>query len=337
MSANRFRIMDLADSLEANSDVHAFLYYCFLCEELLVLSRNPIQVDRIRLLFNGVCPACKVALDQVLRCEYVKVSPEIRLLVNPRCESKSALDSQQPQSMGPIIFQAVKLPYGTKATVTSGLDAFDSLAMLKLGVFAIFQGSSLCRSLSQLFCVRAQLHSPIGLDSDTVFIDGGNSFDPYLISDYAVEHGIDPEQALRRIHLSRAFTWFQLSTLLREKLPNALDRYDSKFAVVSSVTQLYSESGREDRGEAFRVLNRSIASLSILARRKQALILATASHSKNRGMKDSLASHAHVVINMEEKDGYAQVTLSKHPFLPERRTKLAITMPNESLERFLGG
>jgi len=219
--------------------------------------------------------------------------------------------------------------------LTSGLDAFDSLVILRLGQFAILQGSSLCRILSEQLCVRAQLPPPAGLDTDIVFVDGGNSFNPYLISDYAIEQGIDPKQALRKIHLSRAFTWFQLSTLLREKLPKALDKYDSKFAVISDVTQLYSDPDIEDRKEAFSILNKSIASISTLAERKQALILATASNLKNRGFEDSLTSRAHVVVNIEENDGYAWVTLRKHQFLPERRAKLTTIIPNESLEHFL--
>lgn len=324
--SNRFKITGLTDSLETNSHIYAFLYYCSLCDEFLVLSRSPIQANRVRLLFNGICPACRVKLDQVLKCEQVKAPPEIRLLVNPRCEIKSALvESQPPQSTGPVIVRAVKLPCKMKAAVTSGLDALDSLAILRLGQFATLQGSSLCRSLSEMFCVRAQLPPPSGLDTDIVFIDGGNSFDPYLISEYAVGQGVDPKRALRRIHLSRAFTWFQLSTLLKEKLPEALDRYDSKFAVISEITQLYLESDIEDKKEAFSILNKSIASLSILA-----------SHI-DRGFEDSLTSHAHVVVAIEERvDGYVRITLRKHPFLPEQRVKLTSTIPNKSLEQFLG-
>ena len=336
MSNRPFKIAGLEASLETTSSAYAFLYYCSLCDELLVLSRSPIQANRVLLIFNGICPACGLELDQVLKCEQVKASSEIRLLVNPRCENKSALfESQLSLSTNPMIVRAAKLPCETKAAVTSGLDALDSLVILRLGQFAILEGSSLCRSLSEMFCVRAQLPSPSGLDTDIVFIDGGNSFDPYLISDYAIEQGIDSKQALRRIHLSRAFTWFQLSTLLKEKLPETLDKYDSKFAVISEITQLYSDSNIEEEKEAFSIFNRSIAFLSILAEKKQAIILAVASHLKNRGFEDSLTSRAHVVVNIEENDGYARMTLCKHPFLPERRAKLTV-ITNESLEHFLG-
>jgi len=336
LSNRPFKIAGLEVSLETTSSAYAFLYYCSLCDELLILSRSRIQANRVRLLFNGICPACGLELNQVLKCEQVKASSEIRLLVNPRCENKSALfESQLSQSTNPMIVRASKLPCETKAAVTSGLDALDSLVILRLGQFAILQGSSPCRWLSEMFCVRAQLPPPSGLDTDIVFIDGGNSFDPYLISDYAIEQGIDPEQALRRIHLSRAFTWFQLSTLLRDKLPKALEKYDSKFAVISDVTQLYSDPDIEDRKEAFSIFNRSIAFLSILAEKNQALVLAVASHLKNRGFEDSLTSRAHVVVNIKENDGYARVTLRKHQFLPERRAKLTTIIPNESLEHFL--
>ncbi len=50
--------------------------------------------------------------------------------------------------------------------------------------------------------------------------DGGNSFDGYFVARLARQWSAGPEAILRRIHLSRAFTCFQLAQLIEAAEPD---------------------------------------------------------------------------------------------------------------------
>ena len=86
-----------------------------------------------------------------------------------------------------------------------------------LGDFALLYGSHSVLSLSSLLCVRAQLPMQLGgLGSRVVFIDGGNSFKLYQIARLARLHNLNPEKILKKIHISRAFTAYQITSLILE-------------------------------------------------------------------------------------------------------------------------
>src|SRR4030043_930546 len=86
------------------------------------------------------------------------------------------------------------------------------------GDFTVLQGN-VASSMIFALSVRAQLpRGNGGLDSSTVFIDGGNSFSPYEVSESARDYGLDCKAALERVYVSRAFTAYQLSSLILEKL-----------------------------------------------------------------------------------------------------------------------
>ena len=52
---------------------------------------------------------------------------------------------------------------------------------------------------------------------DVVVLDGANRFDPYMVSSFARKALIPPERLLKRIRIARAFTCYQMATLI-EKL-----------------------------------------------------------------------------------------------------------------------
>src|SRR4030042_2510275 len=84
------------------------------------------------------------------------------------------------------------------------------------GDFAVLQGSSVL-SLASLLCVKAQLPLQLGgLQSNVIFIDGGNTFRLYQIAQLAQIHHLDPKKVLDNIYISRAFTAYQTAALIKE-------------------------------------------------------------------------------------------------------------------------
>jgi RecA/RadA recombinase len=203
--------------------------------------------------------------------------------------------------------------------LTFGLETLDGVLRLNFGQFVVFQGKA-AHALSMLLCVRAALPQPLGPDCDTVFVDGGNIFDPYYISDRAVEQGLDTETVLERLHVSRAFTHHQLACLITDKLPAAIKRFKSKLVVVSDITQLYCDPDirGDDKEDALRIFAKTVRSLTRIARQQKCLIIATNMETKTALMDHVLTQAAHVYARIEQKDNLTRISLLKHPSLLPR-------------------
>jgi hypothetical protein len=57
-----------------------------------------------------------------------------------------------------------------------------------------------------------------GKGMDVILLDGANHFNPYMVSSFARKALIPPERLLRRIRIARAFTCYQMATLMGERL-----------------------------------------------------------------------------------------------------------------------
>jgi hypothetical protein len=57
-----------------------------------------------------------------------------------------------------------------------------------------------------------------GHGMDVILLDGANRFDPYTVSFFARSISISPETLLKKIRMARAFTCYQMATLMGEKL-----------------------------------------------------------------------------------------------------------------------
>ncbi len=64
---------------------------------------------------------------------------------------------------------------------------------------------------------------------NVIVLDGANRFDPYTVSSFARRVLISPEVLLKRIRIARAFTCYQMATLMGEKLTE-LFRHESAVA-----------------------------------------------------------------------------------------------------------
>jgi DNA repair protein RadA len=171
-------------------------------------------------------------------------------------------------------------------------------------------------------CARATLPQPLGPNCDGIFVDGGNNFDPYSISDNSVEQGLDPENVLERIHISRAFTHHQLACIVTDKLPQAIKEFKAKLVIVSDITELYCDPDvrDEDKDDSLLIFGKTVRTLRMLARQHQCLIIATNLERRSPQMERGLMLAAHVSVRIEHKSGLTQFSLLKHPHLHPRTT-----------------
>jgi hypothetical protein len=296
------------------SSAHGYLYNCSLCDGPLVLSKQFINPRKVQLAFLNTCPGCGFELGKTLRVQRSTLPPGKRLFTNQVCKDAEQL-------IGPDEFfeteinRGSKLPRGIKSDLTTGIDSLDKTLVLRLGKLVSLQGEA-SNALSLLLCVRAIYPLLPGLDSDVVFVDGGNVFDAYSVSRNAFSLGLDPEKANLRIHLSRAFTHHQLSNLIIEKLVPATDKYDAKLAIVSDITALYCDPDVREKREAL------------------ALFSITNLQSRSKAMNNALDRTAHISAILHDKGAHTQLTVTKHPFIREGNREI-VTLDNQTLTRYL--
>ena len=304
------------DQIEKGSE--GYLYHCILCDEALVLSKQQVNPRKIKLVFDGTCPSCGFELDRVLGCRASLLPPGRRLLTSLKCKDPELLREPDDQ----IEYQTRRgsnLPRDLQPGITTGIESLDRALILKTGQFVFLEGEP-SHALSLLLCVRATLSQ--GLDSDVVFIDAGNLFDTYTISQHIVNLGLESGRVQQRIHLSRAFTHHQVHSLIVEKLTAALDEYGARFAVVSDITALFCDPDVREKKEALDIFRQSVQFLGKTAEQRNMLIIATNQKARNKTMTDALMHTAHVSARLKDKGAYTQLIIARHPFTLQKEDEV---------------
>jgi hypothetical protein len=315
----------------ADKRAEGYLYYCLLCDEALVLSKNQINPRKIRLVFSETCPGCGFELENVLGCQPASLPPGRRLLASLKCKDMDVL-LEKEDSFQYQVRRGSSLPSDVQPNITTGIEIIDKALVLKQGQFAYLQGEP-SHSLSLLLSVRATLPPPDGIDSDVVFIDAGNNFDSYSISRHAVKHEWEVLRVHERIHLSRAFTHHQVYNLIMEKLAVELDHYKARLAIVSDITALFCDPDVREKREAMDIFRRSVRFLSTTAEQKNIVVLATNLNNRNKTMEDSLIQTAHISAILKDKGASTQLTVTRHPFISEKQEE--VLLDNQTLTGYL--
>lgn len=185
-----------------------------------------------------------------------------------------------------------------------------------IGDFAVLYGSQSVLSLSSLLCVRVQLPTQLGgLRSNVIFIDGGNTFRLYQVAHLARLYQLDPKQTLECIYISRAFTAYQITVLILEKLEETIKQYDAKLAILSDIAGLFLDKNVPD-SEARRVYSQVTAYLSNFAKENQIILIATypphRETRRNSFLHALTCGRANSVISLRQTKYDREFVLEKH-------------------------
>lgn len=208
-------------------------------------------------------------------------------------------------------------PLASQTLLTLNMPNIDALFPgFAAGDFAVLHGAPGILQLSLLLCVRAQLPSQLGgLGTNVVFVDGGNTFRLYQVSRIAQLHSLDPRQVLNRIYISRAFTAYQIASIVFEKLGEIVDRFNAKLAVISDIAGLFLDKDVPAE-EARKVFSRLALHLSRLAEEKQLTILATYSphyySRRNTFLQALVCARANTVMFVRSTRHGQELVLEKH-------------------------
>ena len=188
-----------------------------------------------------------------------------------------------------------------------------------IGDFALLRGSSTVQSLLPTLCVKAQLPYQFGgLETNVLFIDGSNSFRLYEITEIAQSWELDPKQVLEKIFVSRAFTAYQLVSLILDQLQNAVKKYESKVVILSNPAYLFLDKDvpKKEAEEIFKQLTNYLSSF---AEKNQIILIATHKpylwSKRTKFFSQSLCESANVVASIKKSNQIPHFALEKHPFL----------------------
>ena len=113
------------------------------------------------------------------------------------------------------------------------------LGGFKTGEIVFIDGDSdLITNMPNQICVNAYRI----LRSDIVYVDGGMCANPYQIAKYARKMEMDQREILEHVHISRAFTVFQMTTILQDMLEQIIRRYDPGTLIIGKFPALYLDS-----------------------------------------------------------------------------------------------
>jgi hypothetical protein len=143
-------------------------------------------------------------------------------------------------------------------------------------------------------------------------VDGSNRFDLYAIADAArtfSRHGgrhVTPEDLLRRIFVSRAFTCYQMEALVTDRLPAFVRRVHSPIVLVFGLLDTFYDE-QAPLFEARAGLQRSIAALQSLKQGGVAVLLASLdirpASADRRVLFPQLAAAMDLVCAVQEDGG----------------------------------
>jgi hypothetical protein len=83
-----------------------------------------------------------------------------------------------------------------------------------------------------------------------VIVDAGNSLDFYQFVEFIRQYGLDINETLQRIVISRAFTVYQLTNLIVNELPNIIRQFDTCLTIVPDLLHMFTHDPSIDRKEA---------------------------------------------------------------------------------------
>jgi hypothetical protein len=126
-------------------------------------------------------------------------------------EALGALRGDGPLDMGRVLMSAIS----PLDELTGGFRSSTS--------YLIDSGSRYASEILHLTCFRALAE----FDEEVVWIDGGNAVEPYTLSALCKRSGFDAHDTLSRVNIARAFTAYQLVTLIDDMLDKDMRRTES--------------------------------------------------------------------------------------------------------------
>ncbi|RZN34772.1 MAG: hypothetical protein EFT35_08950 [Methanophagales archaeon ANME-1-THS] len=121
-----------------------------------------------------------------------------------------------------------------------------------------------------LVCVRAVRN----FKAAVVFVDGGNSIDLYTIASLSKRAGLKSDEVLSQILVARAFTAYQLDSIISERLDEVVARCEPSLVVIACITDLLMDR-QVSEIEARTILRRCLANIRAITQNHNVISIIT--------------------------------------------------------------
>jgi hypothetical protein len=163
--------------------------------------------------------------------------------------------------------------------------------------FTVFYGCPEMPRLSHYFLPRILLNQ-----GRVLYLDGANQISPLLIARFARERGLDPSAFNTLIRVSRAFTCFQLTELIR-RVPNILEAFAADVLIVTALPDLFFDEDVRER-EARASFEHALEGLQEIAMLPISIAVfsdTTSFKTKRRDFFQQLCNQASQVLRVEAR------------------------------------
>jgi len=163
--------------------------------------------------------------------------------------------------------------------------------------FTVLYGSPEMPRLSHYFLPRILLNQ-----GRVLYLDGANQISPLLIAHFARERGLDPSTFNTLIRVSRAFTCFQLTELIR-RVPTILEAFAANVLIVTALPDLFFDEDVRDR-EACASFDHALEGLQQIAMLSISIGVfsdATSFKTKRRDFFQKLCKQASQVLKVKAR------------------------------------
>jgi len=135
-----------------------------------------------------------------------------------------------------------------------------------------------------------------------LYLDGANQISPLLIARFARERGLEPSSFNTLIRVSRAFTCFQLTELIR-RVPKVLGAFAANVLIVTAMPDLFFDEDVRD-GEARASFEHALEALQEITMLPISIAVfsdATSFKTKRRDFFQKLCKQAGQVLKVEAR------------------------------------
>jgi len=137
-------------------------------------------------------------------------------------------------------------------------------------VSLIDSSDRLVLDIVHLLCVNQVLEE----GREVVWVDGGNSVNPYALTSLCKRFRVRSGEVLESVNVSRAFTAYQLVTLIEEMMEAEVARTKAGLLVVTSFPDLFQDKDMW-WSESLQLMKRCLASTREVTRRHDTVTLVT--------------------------------------------------------------
>jgi hypothetical protein len=164
--------------------------------------------------------------------------------------------------------------------------------------------------LTSTLCVSAIA----SFSEEVIVVDGGNSIDPYGIANICKMRGYDRAYVLSQINCARAFTAYQLVTLINDRLEDMVKESRASTLIVSRFVDLFFDKDMP-WNESFQLIKRSLATVKRLTEKYNLITIITnyglAKLHFRRGLRNLMYNTPDALVRIEERKKSLKVILPR--------------------------